>query len=91
MGQSDQTAPHIRPVERALWRRLQRAAEGGIRLVTLAPEVPGHQFKLRDYWSLANCHYMPGEYVYRFDTSIRAICRPRLIPLLCRTRAPEEH
>jgi N-acetylglucosamine-6-phosphate deacetylase len=32
---------HIRPVERALWRRLQRAAEGGIRLVTLAPEVLG--------------------------------------------------
>jgi N-acetylglucosamine-6-phosphate deacetylase len=32
---------HIRSVERTLWRRLQRAAEGGIRLVTLAPEVRG--------------------------------------------------
>lgn len=32
---------HVRPVERALWRRWQRAAEGGIRLVTLAPEARG--------------------------------------------------
>ena len=32
---------HVRPVERVLWRRWQRAAEGGIRLVTLAPEARG--------------------------------------------------
>ena len=32
---------HTRPVERALWQRWQRAAEGRIRLVTLAPEVRG--------------------------------------------------
>lgn len=32
---------HVRAVDRALWRRLQRAAEGLIRMVTLAPEVRG--------------------------------------------------
>jgi N-acetylglucosamine-6-phosphate deacetylase len=31
----------VRPVSVALWRRLQRAAEGMIRLVTVAPEVRG--------------------------------------------------
>ena len=34
---------------------------------------------LRDYWALANCHYMPGQYVYQFDHSIRAISRPQEI------------
>ena len=28
---------------------------------------------LRDYWALANCHYLPGQYVYQFGMSIRAI------------------
>jgi hypothetical protein len=32
---------------------------------------------LRDYWALANVHYMPGQYVYQFDKSIRAISRPQ--------------
>ena len=32
---------------------------------------------LRDYWALANCHYMPGQFVYQFDKSIRAISRPQ--------------
>jgi hypothetical protein len=32
---------------------------------------------LRDYWPLANEHYLPGQYVYKFDTSIRAISRPQ--------------
>jgi len=32
---------HVLPLDRALWRRLQRAAGGLIRLVTLAPEVRG--------------------------------------------------
>lgn len=31
----------VRPPDVKLWRRVQRAAEGGIRLVTLAPELPG--------------------------------------------------
>lgn len=32
---------HVRPIERALWRRLQRAASGLICMVTLAPELRG--------------------------------------------------
>jgi N-acetylglucosamine-6-phosphate deacetylase len=32
---------HVRPADLKLWRRLQKAAEGLIRLVTVAPEVPG--------------------------------------------------
>ncbi len=32
---------HVKAVDRRLWRRLQRAAEGRIRLVTLAPEQRG--------------------------------------------------
>lgn len=33
---------------------------------------------VRDYWTLANVHYLPGEYVYQFGTSIRAIERPQV-------------
>jgi hypothetical protein len=33
---------------------------------------------LHDYWALANTHYMPGEYIYQFDKSIRAITRPQM-------------
>ena len=42
---------------------------------------------LRDYWSLANCHYLPGQYVYRFDQSIRAISRPQVEILAARVSA----
>ena len=42
---------------------------------------------LRDYWSLANCHYMPGEYVYQFDKSIRAIRRPQVEIIAARVSA----
>jgi len=42
---------------------------------------------LRDYWALANCHYMPGEHVYRFDTSIRAITRPQVEIIAARVSA----
>lgn len=42
---------------------------------------------LRDYWALANCHYMPGQYVYAFDTSIRAISRPQIEILAARVSA----
>jgi alkylhydroperoxidase family enzyme len=42
---------------------------------------------LRDYWALANCHYMPGEHVYRFDTSIRAITRPQVEVIAARVSA----
>jgi len=39
---------------------------------------------LRDYWALANHHYLPGEYVYQFDKSIRAIERPQVEILAAR-------
>lgn len=42
---------------------------------------------LRDYWALANCHYMPGQYVYQFDKSIRAISRPQTEILAARVSA----
>lgn len=42
---------------------------------------------LLDYWALANCHYMPGEFVYQFDKSIRAIRRPQVEILAARVSA----
>jgi len=42
---------------------------------------------LRDYWALANEHYMPGQYVYQFDKSIRAISRPQTEILAARVSA----
>jgi alkylhydroperoxidase family enzyme len=42
---------------------------------------------LRDYWALANCHYMPGEFVYQFDKSIRAIRRPQVEIIAARVSA----
>lgn len=42
---------------------------------------------LRDYWTLANCHYMPGQYVYQFDKSIRAISRPQTEIMAARVSA----
>ena len=42
---------------------------------------------VRDYWALANCHYLPGEYVYQFGTSIRAIERPQVELLAARVSA----
>ena len=42
---------------------------------------------LRDYWALANCHYMPGQHVYRFDHCIRAIRRPQVEIIAARVSA----
>ena len=42
---------------------------------------------LRDYWALANAHYLPGQYVYQFDKSIRAISRPQTEILAARVSA----
>ena len=42
---------------------------------------------MRDYWALANCHYLPGQYVYRFDETIRAISRPQTEILAARVSA----
>jgi hypothetical protein len=36
---------------------------------------------------LANCHYLPGEFVYQFDKSIRAIERPQVEILAARVSA----
>jgi len=33
---------------------------------------------MRNYWALANTHYISGEFVYQFDKSIRAISRPQM-------------
>jgi len=32
---------------------------------------------MRDYWALANAHYLPGAVIYRFDQTVRAIARPQ--------------
>ena len=42
---------------------------------------------LRDYWSLANVHYLPGQFVYKFDSSIRAISRPQVEIIAARVSA----
>lgn len=42
---------------------------------------------VRDYWTLANVHYLPGEYVYQFGVSIRAIDRPQVEVLAGRVSA----
>ena len=42
---------------------------------------------VRDYWALANQHYMPGEYVYQFGVSIRAISREQTELLAARVSA----
>lgn len=43
---------------------------------------------MRDYWALANCHYLPGQAIYRFDLpTIRAISRPQTEILAARVSA----
>jgi alkylhydroperoxidase family enzyme len=42
---------------------------------------------MRNYWALANTHYLPGEYVYQFDKSIRAIKRPQMEIIAARVSA----
>ena len=42
---------------------------------------------VRDYWTLVNTHYLPSEFVYKFDTSIRAISRPQVEILAARVSA----
>lgn len=43
---------------------------------------------LRDYWALANAHYLPGPAIYAFDkTPARAISRPQIELLAARTSA----
>ena len=42
---------------------------------------------LRDYWALANTHYLPGQFVYQFDSSIRAIARPQIEIVAARVSA----
>ena len=42
---------------------------------------------VRDYWALANIHYLPGDVVYQFDKTIRAISRPQTEVLAARVSA----
>ena len=43
---------------------------------------------MRDYWALANCHYLPGQAIYRFDLpAMRAISRPQTEILASRVSA----
>lgn len=42
---------------------------------------------VRDYWALANVHYLPGQFVYQFDKSIRAISRPQTEIMAARVSA----
>ncbi|MBL8381744.1 MAG: hypothetical protein JNM90_01620 [Burkholderiales bacterium] len=42
---------------------------------------------MRDYWALANCHYLPGQVIYRFDATVRAITRPQTELLAARVSA----
>jgi len=49
--------------------------------LSLVPE------SLRNYWALANIHYLPGQVIYQFDKSIRAISRPQTEILAARVSA----
>jgi alkylhydroperoxidase family enzyme len=51
------------------------------RALSLVPQA------LRDYWALACAHYLPPQYIYQFDTSIRAITRPQTEILAARVSA----
>ena len=42
---------------------------------------------LRDYWAMANIHYTPGQFVYQFNRSIRAIGRPQMELIAARVSA----
>lgn len=51
------------------------------RALSLVPQ------SLRDYWALACAHYLPPQYIYRFEQSIRAISRPQTEILAARVSA----
>lgn len=51
------------------------------RALSLVPQA------VRDYWALAFEHYLPSEFVYKFDQSIRAITRPQTEVLAARVSA----
>ena len=51
------------------------------RALSLVPQT------LRDYWALASAHYLPAQFIYQFDKSIRAISRPQTEILAARVSA----
>lgn len=51
------------------------------RALSLVPQT------VRDYWSLASCHYLPSEAIYQFDRSVRAISRPQTEVIAARVSA----
>ena len=42
---------------------------------------------MRAYWDLASEHYLPGQYVYQFGVTIRAILRPQIELIAARVSA----
>ncbi len=42
---------------------------------------------MRNYWAMANEHYLPGEVIYQFDKSIRALERPQMELMAARVSA----
>lgn len=51
------------------------------RALSLVPQ------SMRDYWALGFEHYLPSEFVYKFDQSIRALTRPQTEVLAARVSA----
>ena len=41
----------------------------------------------RDYWQIAEAHYLPGRSVYDFETNVRAISRPQIEVIAARVSA----
>ena len=42
---------------------------------------------MRNYWAMANEHYLPGEFIYQFDKTIRALERPQMELMAARVSA----
>ncbi len=42
---------------------------------------------MRNYWAMANEHYLPGEVIYQFDKTIRALERPQMELIAARVSA----
>lgn len=51
------------------------------RALSLVPQA------VREYWALANSHYLPSEAIYQFDRSVRAISRPQTEVIAARVSA----
>jgi len=79
LGLPESALPAPQPGEPARYR--PPGAKKQAAWLSLVPQ------SLRDYWDLAFTHYLPGDQVYRFDASIRAISRPQVEVLAARVSA----